>query len=182
MIENKATLGGHPAGFTRAAPSDISGAMLTSVRPRPGPAAAAVALVLGLLSGCATLPFESSPVFSGIAQDLVWDTALEVVGREFPLTKLDRGKWRFETGWRESLQPMRFEGIRDRVEGQVLREEEGYRVELRVVKQRNETVEKPLERTKAEWGDDELDSATALILLQKIESILRPFVRERRSP
>jgi hypothetical protein len=138
-------------------------------------------VVAGSLAGCATPPpYYSSPIYTGIAPDLVWNTALEVVGRDYPLAVVNRGKWTFESKWTESLQPMRFLGHRWKVDGQIVREEEGHRVELRVIKQRNENIDRPLESKSAEWGKQEPDEMTARILLQRIESILRPYARERR--
>ena len=142
--------------------------------------ASAMVLVLGGLVGCADIPYEASPVYTGIAPDLVWDTTVEVVKREYPMAKINRGKFSFESRWRESLMPMRFQGVRDRVSGRVTQEDEGIRVELRVVKQRNEAMEHPLESRQAEWGSVEGDAMAARILLQEIESILRSYVRERR--
>src|SRR5262249_23741201 len=113
--------------------------------------------------------------------DLVWDTTLEVVQRDYPLAIVNRGKWTFESHWSESLQPMRLQGWRWKVEGQIVREDEGHRVELRVLEQRNEAMEKPLGSKSADWGSQELDEMTARILLQRIELILRPYARERRA-
>jgi hypothetical protein len=143
---------------------------------------AVAALALSGVIGCAEIPYEHSAVYGGISPDLVWDTTLEVVQRDFAMASVNRGRWTFQSRWRESLQPMRFLGERQRVEGRVSPEEggEGYRVELRVVKQRNEEMEEPLESKQAKWGHEEADPSAALILLQKIESILRPYARERR--
>jgi hypothetical protein len=145
------------------------------------PALALVSLGIWLgLGGCAQAPYEASPIYSGIAVEHVWDTTLEVVQRDYPIAKVDRGRWTFESRWRESLAPMRFQGVRERVFGRVLPEEEGHRVELRVLRQRNEAMEHPLDSNKAKWAREEWDPQAARVLLQKIEAILRPYLRERR--
>ncbi|MBI1852787.1 MAG: hypothetical protein HYR85_20795 [Planctomycetes bacterium] len=140
-----------------------------------------IALAVPLVSCATTYPYQSSPIYVGIPPDLVWDTTIEVVQRDYPLAVINRGKWTFESRWSESLQPMRFQGTRWRVQGQVTRDEDGNRVELRVMKQRNENIDTPLDSSAAQWGHEEPDEMSARILLQRIEAILRPYARERRS-
>lgn len=136
-----------------------------------------------LLGACAGTPFykgDPPPVWvpgEVEAQDdrLLMDvTALALQKSGFPIgTGIDPGHLVAVSGWQNSLQPFRSKGYREQCE--VHYERAGgrkYKVSIRVKREKNDDILRPLDLSYAKWIPDADDTDRARIVMQHIRSLL----------
>ncbi len=138
-------------------------------------------LLACLLASCASTP-EPAWVQGkvSVASDRVLRevTALAMVKSGFPGgTGIEPGKLTAVSGWHVSLAPFRGKGYREQCE--VMYTPVGtseYQVDVRVRREKNDDIVKPLDITYAEWEPEPDNPEHAQIVLQYIKSMLgSPF-------
>jgi len=108
---------------------------------------------------------------------MVWQLMLlSMQNQGFPLAGgTDPGARQVESGWKTDLQPFRGDGRRMRATLKLTPIEKGrWKIEARVMVQKNMNLVTPLDATRAEWEETADDPQTATILLQHVKSRLRP--------
>ena len=143
---------------------------------------ALVALALGLafaFSSCASLGSKVDPGTSfeidAPSENVLWAVAGQELQRlDFPVgSDADPAKRVMLTGWRTSLAPFRGKGHRERAE---LRFESlgstRFRVKVRIERENNMNITRPIDPSFAEWEAAGLDEATANVLIQRIKGRL----------
>lgn len=107
-------------------------------------------------------PIKSPP-------NVVWDAALEIVSSNYVLHRIDEKAMKFESEWREMLQPFVGEGYRTKVIGRVTDMKDGsYVVEVAVKKEINEDWTAPQSPESAVWKSAPDDEVEAAIIVQRI--------------
>lgn len=151
---------------------------------------AAAALIVGsllLATACSTTPKEPDPTWQdqtvfAPSEKLLWDATLQNLRRlGYPVgSEANSATMEIKTGWKRQLAPYRGEGYRLMAEIKFTRvDTEGsgaqaglpsWKVAVRVKRQVNMAIVKPLDPTMAKWewrGDDVVEAA---ILLRHIMS------------
>lgn len=122
-----------------------------------------------------TPQWASARVQSGNERLLFEVTELAFKKRGFPVgAGLDPAKLTASSGWRISLAPFKGKGRREQAVVQFSREKEPgrYKVEVRVRRERNEDIVRPMDLTYADWEADQDDLESARVVLQFIVSLL----------
>lgn len=143
-------------------------------------ALAALALVLALgAPSCASLGSKVDPGESfeidAPSENVLWAVAGQELQRlGFPVGgDADPAARVMRSGWRTSLAPFRGKGHRERAE---LRFEplgaERFELELRVERENNMNLARPLDPASAEWKSAPDDQETALVLAERIRARL----------
>lgn len=139
----------------------------------------AIALCVGFLGGCKS--FESPPqwvsarVDAGNERLLFEVTELALRKKSFPVgAGLDPARLTATSGWRISLAPFKGKGIREQAIVQYTREKEPgrFKAEVRVKRERNEDLVRPMDLTYAQWEPDPDDAEMARVILHFIEALL----------
>jgi len=108
---------------------------------------------------------------------MLWQLSLLALQSQgFPLAAgTDPGARQVESGWKTDLQPFRGDGKRKRATVRLTPLEKGrWKVEARVQVEKNQNLVSPLDASRAEWQGTSDDESGAQILLQHIQSRLRP--------
>lgn len=108
---------------------------------------------------------------------MVWQLMLlSMQTQGFPMAGgTDPGSREVESGWKTDLQPFQGDGRRRRAVLKLAPIEKGrWKIEARVIVQKNMNLVTPLDATRAEWEPTGDDPMTAQILLQHVRSRLRP--------
>ena len=116
---------------------------------------------------------------------VVWQlTLLALQGQGFPLAAgSDLGARQVESGWKTDMQPFRGEGQRRRAIVKMTPLGPGrWKLEARVRCEHNQNLVSPLDPVRAEWEHAADDEAAAKILLQHIQSRLRPQLEVQPAP
>ncbi len=142
--------------------------------------------VLCLLTLCSATACLGAPkpkpewVEAGVdapTEQVLWNAALQALSKQdYPLgAVLDRSGGQLVSGWKTSLAAFRSHGWRTKAWIQFKRVEKGqYAVQVRVQKETNEDIIRPLDPTYAEWEPAPDDTRAARILMQTIRSYLGP--------
>ena len=131
-------------------------------------------------SGCSTprpAPVWVSGDVAAASERVAWEaTRLALEKNNFPVgAGLDPAHMLAVSGWRQSLAPFRGKGFRERCHIRYERKSAGvYTVNLRVERERNDDIVKPLDLTYAEWKSEPDNPERARIVLQYIRSLLTP--------
>lgn len=141
-----------------------------------------VALVLALAAGCKSAPEEPPPDWQSAALPAASSTVLmevAVLAAEklgYPLgSGLDPTTMTAVTGWQNSLAPFKGRGFRRQAEVHFDRRPDGtHVVRVRVRKQVNQSLVRPLDLQYAEWEWVPDDRQAARALLQHIRARLAP--------
>jgi hypothetical protein len=139
-----------------------------------------VCLVLAftaLSSGCATsapAQWQSAPVTVGNERLLLEVTEIALRKVSFPVgAGLDPTHLRATSGWKISLAPFKGKGWREQATVQYTRESDGkYVAAVRVERQRNDDIVRPMDLTYAQWESDPDNVERAGVLLHFIQSLL----------
>lgn len=138
-----------------------------------------ILLLLLAAAGCkAPAPpaqWVSARVQAGNERLLFEVTELAFRKRSFPVgAGLDPARLTATSGWRVSLAPFKGKGRRDQAVVQFTREKEPgrYKAEVRVRRERNEDIVRPMDLTYADWEADQDDVEAARVVLQFIVSLL----------
>lgn len=136
-------------------------------------------LVLLLLAGsCASTKhpeqWQPADVRSSSERILSEVTRLTLDKNNFPGgTGLDPTTLSMVSGWNISLAPFRGKGFRERCHIRYQRQKDGnYKVEVRVERQRNDDILRPLDLTYAQWEEDPDNVERARVVLQYLRSLL----------
>ena len=138
-------------------------------------------VVLGLSLACLGGP-EVKPewVESGVdapTEQVLWNAALQALSKhDYPLgAVLDRSGGQMVSGWKTSLAAFRSQGWREKAWIQFQRQDKGrYAVQVRVQRETNEDIIRPLDPSHAKWEPAPDDTRAARILMQTIRSYLGP--------
>ncbi len=140
----------------------------------------ALALVLALVSSsCASLTSKVDPGESfeldAPSENVLWAVAGQELQRlDFPVgSDADPARRVMLSGWRTSLAPFRGKGHRERA--QLRFESLGsarFRVHVRVERENNMNISRPIDPSYAEWEAAGLDEATTAVLIQRIKGRL----------
>lgn len=109
------------------------------------------------------------------SENVLWEVTVIALEKEgYPVgAGLDPSKGVALSGWKTSLAPFKGKGWRARAHVQFERMAPGrYKVEVRVEKETNEDLVRPLDATYAEWKPAADDLERAGVLLQRIRSYL----------
>lgn len=142
-------------------------------------AARALALLLAVLSAaCASSPkpewvaADVQPVSLGV----LWEvTRLSLVREGFPVPAqgFDPRTRKVVSGWRMDLHPFRGEGFRERATvGYEPRSGGRFDLSVRVERQINQNIARPLEAAHADWKQAPDEPGRARVLMQSIRSLL----------
>ncbi|MBI5365114.1 MAG: hypothetical protein HZA53_18195 [Planctomycetes bacterium] len=138
-----------------------------------------IALCAAFLGGCkAPAPpaqWVSAQVDAGNERLLFEVTELALRKKTFPVgAGLDPAKLSATSGWRISLAPFKGKGVREQAIVQYTREKEPgrYKAEVRVKRERNEDLVRPMDLTYAQWEPDPDDAEMARVILHFIEALL----------
>jgi len=104
---------------------------------------------------------------------LLWEvTVFALESERFPVgSGLDPTTRVATSGWKHSLAPFRNQGWREQAQVRYELVAPGrYRVEVRVVRQTNDDMVRPLDLRYAKWKDGPDDEETAQVLLQRIKA------------
>lgn len=139
-----------------------------------------LALVIALLAGagCASNQPQAQWVHEKVeaaSERVLWDVtflALEKTG--FPLgARIDPAQLRATSGWHISLAPFRRKGFREQCEVRYtpagVRK---YTIEVRVKREINDDIVRPLDLTYAEWEPEPDNPERAHVVLQYIKALL----------
>ena len=133
------------------------------------------------LGSCSSGPeikpqWEMSDV-SAPTEQILWNVSQLALEKEsFPLQGApDRSERRIVSGWKTSLSTFRGQGYRAKATITYVRQSGGvYDVQVRVEREKNMDVVRPLDASYAKWEPAADDARAARILLQTIRSYLRP--------
>jgi len=160
--------------------------------------ALSILAALALVGACESSPFstgtpppqwipgDTTPLVIEAQDDrLLMDvTALALQKSGFPIgTGVDPGHLHVTSGWHNSLQPFRGKGYREQCEvvyeRQVPRK---YKVQVRVKREKNDDILRPLDLSYAKWIPDADDTDRARIVLQHIRSLLDTEIEVGEKP
>lgn len=139
------------------------------------------------LAGCQSLTEPSEPdgqwataeVQAGSERILLEVAVLSLERQSFPIgAGVDPEGLSITTGWKNHLAPFRGDGYR--IQALIQSEPLGsgrFRVSVRVKKQINQSIAKPLDLSYAEWEWVEDDTDMARILLQHVRSYFAPELK-----
>lgn len=132
---------------------------------------------LALLPGCATTAppqWQSANVTIGNERLLLEVTEIALRKISFPVgAGLDPTHLRATSGWKISLAPFKGKGWREQATVQYTRLSDGkYVAAVRVERQRNDDIVKPMDLTYAQWESDPDNVERAGVLLRFIQSLL----------
>jgi hypothetical protein len=145
-------------------------------------------LAAGAAAGCSLLrgspeEYMETPVLDR-PFDAIWDVTAGVLRREFGgVDLIDPSKKVIESAWDTHLHPKGMAGYRSRGIVEVVEEEKGYRIRVRVRKQGNHDVWRPLDFRYAEWQEAPDDGVRAERVRWLIETELQtgsPPASEKR--
>ena len=108
---------------------------------------------------------------------VLWELILlSVQNMGFPLAAgTDPGARQVESGWKTDMQPFKGEGRRWRATVRMTPVEKGHwKLEARVMCEKNDNLVAPLDPVRAEWTQTNDDEQTAAILLHHVQSRLKP--------
>lgn len=122
---------------------------------------------------------------------VLWEvTSIALEKSGFPIgSGMEPGKLHATSGWRTSLAPFRGEGYREQCE--ILYTPAGprtYSMQVRVKREKNDDIVKPLDLTYAKWVPEGDDGERAAIVMHYIKSLLgnefkvEPRVKETADP
>ncbi len=152
---------------------------------RPPARLPAVALVLAALLGAPSLegcassaprPEWTEGEVSASSVRLLWEVTRLVFEREgLPVVAsgFDPKTRSVRSGWRIDLHPFRGEGFRERAEvGYEVLEDGRFRLRVRVERQTNQNIARPLDPQYADWEPAPDDVGRAQVILQSIAAML----------
>ncbi|MSR62488.1 MAG: hypothetical protein EXS08_08590 [Planctomycetes bacterium] len=116
---------------------------------------------------------------------MLWQlTLLALQSQGYPLAAgTDPGARKVESGWKTDMQPFRGEGQRRRALVKMTPLEKGrWKLETRVKVEHNQNLVAPLDPVRAEWKPAADDQAAAQILLQHVQSRLKPELAVQPPP
>jgi hypothetical protein len=136
-------------------------------------------VLLAIVGGCLGAP-EPTPewVEAGIespTEQVLWDAALQALQKhDYPLgATFDRSAGYVVSGWKTSLAAFRGQGWREKAWIQFDRQKAGdYQVKVRVQRETNMDIVRPLDPSYADWEPSQDDARAARILLQTVRSYL----------
>ncbi|MFO1011757.1 MAG: hypothetical protein U1F29_16975 [Planctomycetota bacterium] len=138
-----------------------------------------VPLFLCFASGCAATAPEpqwvASRVQAGNERLLLEVTELALRKTSFPVgAGLDPARLTATSGWKISLAPFKGKGFREQAVVQFTRETQPgrYKAEVRVKRERNEDLVRPMDLTYAQWEAEPDDVERARVVLHFIEALL----------
>ncbi|MBK7876341.1 MAG: hypothetical protein IPJ77_11395 [Planctomycetes bacterium] len=136
-------------------------------------------LFLGFAASCAaTAPapqWVSSRVAAGNERLLLEVTELALRKTSFPVgAGLDPAHLTATSGWKISLAPFKGKGFREQAVVQFTREAGNgrYKAEVRVKRERNEDLVRPMDLTYAQWESEPDNVERARVVLHFIEALL----------
>ena len=132
-------------------------------------------LVLGACASSRPKPvWIEREVGAGNDRLLMDVTALAIQKSGFPVgAGIDPGRLVAVSGWQISLHPFRGKGFRAQCEVRYQRiEGRRYKVSIRVRKEKNDDILRPLDLTYAKWEPVEDDPVRARMVMQHIHSLL----------
>lgn len=135
-------------------------------------------LMLLALCSCASTKYpeqwQPAEVATSSERILGEVTRLALDKNSFPGgTGLDPTTLSMVSGWNISLAPFRGKGFRERCHIRYTRGENGkYTAEVRVERQRNDDILRPLDLTYAQWEEDPDNIERARVVLQYLRSLL----------
>ena len=135
-------------------------------------------LLLLCLCSCASTKvpeqWQQAQVTSSTERILGEVTRLALDKNNFPGgTGLDPTTLSMVSGWNISLAPFRGKGFRERCHIRYLRQKaDAYKVEVRVERERNDDILRPLDLTYAQWEEDPDNVERARVVLQYLRSLL----------
>jgi hypothetical protein len=147
-------------------------------------------LCLLLAAGCASTGEESWHEGSVVAptERVLWQvTVLALERNAFPVgSGVNPSTLKAVSGWRVSLAPFKGDGYREQAHIEWTRDEAQagrWNGRVRVHRQRNENLSKPLDISYAEWEDDPDDLERARLLFNTVKALLGgEFKVEAREP
>jgi hypothetical protein len=156
-------------------------------------ALAAVLLSIALAPGCASTADEGWHEGSVTAptERVLWQvTVLALERNDFPVgSGVNPATLKAVSGWRVSLAPFKGDGYREQAHIEWTRDESQpgrWNGRVRVQRQRNENLSKPLDISYAEWEDDPDDVDRARLLFNTVKALLggefKVEPREGRAP
>jgi len=135
-------------------------------------------LVSPFLAGCKSSEPEGQwlqyEVEAQTDELLIEVTALSLQKCGFPIgSGVDPGHLRIVTGWHNSLAPFRGEGWREQCEVRYEKKtQRHYSVSIRVKREKNDDLLRPLDLTYAQWVPEPDNTDRARMVLQHIRSLL----------
>ncbi len=142
---------------------------------------AALTLFVALFAaGCATPHSDAkwtADTVEAASDRVLWEvTVFALQKTNFPVgSGLEPGKMVAVSGWHTQLAPFHAEGTREQCEIRYTAlEARKYKVEVRVKKEHNDDVHRPLDLSYAEWKEDPDDEERAHIVLGYIKALLGP--------
>jgi len=150
--------------------------MPAKLASRP-PLRALAPLLLALAAACSSTPHVKPQWSTGQvnvpSERILWEvTMLALEKQEFPVgSRIDPVALEAVTGWRNHLAPFRGEGYRERAHVKYRHTGGGtYEVDVRVEREANMDISRPLDARYAKWEPSPDDSQKAGILLQRIKA------------
>jgi len=116
---------------------------------------------------------------------MLWQlTLLSLQSQGYPLAAgTDPGARQVESGWKTDMQPFRGDGERRRATIKMTPLEKGrWKLEARVKVEHNQNLVAPLDPVRAEWKPAADDDKQAQILLQHVQSRLKPELAVQPPP
>jgi hypothetical protein len=153
-------------------------------------ARACACIGLALAPGCASTPDEAWHEGSVTAptERVLWQvTVLALERNDFPVgSGVNPSTLKAVSGWRVSLAPFKGDGYREQAHIEWTRDESQagrWNGRVRVHRQRNENLSKPLDISYAEWEDDPDDQDRARLLFNTVKALLGgEFKVQQRAP
>lgn len=139
----------------------------------------ALFLSLCLLPSCASTHDEAwvEGDVEAATDRILWQVTVIAYERNgFPIgSGMNPAEMKAVSGWRVSLAPFKGDGFREQAHVHWTRDAKDARrwhAKVRVARQRNENLSKPLDISYAEWEDDPDDADRARLLLNTIKALL----------
>ncbi len=141
-------------------------------------------LILGFLAaGCTgqSERFNYTRPLDRPREEVVKATLDVLENDDWRLEKADLEKGEFESKWKETLHHFRYEGYRTKAYATVEKEENspGYKVGMKVKKERNDAIQDPANPDTAEWSSVGFDEDRENILLYAVLAKLEPLDLEK---
>ena len=108
-------------------------------------------------------------------REIIWEWVRDEISRTDFTLDMERSspyEGTIETEWLTLLSPQRFDGIRKKVIGKIVEEEDSpgrYRLLLTVWVEQNADIENPMEAIGGEWQEHPPDTSTAELLIYRVE-------------
>lgn len=140
----------------------------------------ACSLALGLGTGCFSPPEEPGWMEAELeapTDHIMWRAMLESIEKEgFPLgTGLNPGELRVVSGWNNEPAPFRRQGFREKAELKCERGDGRYLLDIRVLREMNDDIIRPLDLSYAKWVPDGINEDRA----HRIVAYMRSFLGEQ---